>query len=81
MSRYGVATAIELYELAVAMLEQRLAREHPTWSRAAITGARREMATQPTMLTGANRQEPLGNAASGLTTSRASVELSGESSF
>jgi len=36
VKRSGVATAMELYELAEAMLAQRLGREHPTWSRAAI---------------------------------------------
>ncbi len=36
MKRSGVAVAIELYTLAEQMLRQRLVREHPTWSVAAI---------------------------------------------
>jgi hypothetical protein len=36
VKRSGVATAIELYQLAEAMLVQRLTREHPTWSRVQI---------------------------------------------
>lgn len=36
MKRTGVEIAIELYELAEAMLRQRLRREHPRWSRQTV---------------------------------------------